>query len=379
MFKALPVLLLCASAAFAQSNPELEKANRFLFDQKFAEASRALEAAAKVPNNSRETVLRIYELQGIVYGQLGQSTKAREAFQMMLSLDPKRELNGKYNQKVTAAFAAAKDWASVNPALEFKAAKAALSDKGRVMQLAAKVKNDLMKMVKKVRFHIKVDEGKWTVAESELQGAYAAADIDAAGVEWWAELLGENDRVLMLAGTESAPVREGKVKNPTPVAVADAPKKEKEKEKEPEKEEVKVAESKVTPVERTEVRREADEPATSSSPLRPLGIALVGVGVVGVGVGAAFGVMSNGARSRISGAAKDSLDRVTGITQKEAYALDASAKSNATLANVMFGVGAGVAIVGGILWIVGGTSSSSESASLSVSPTVGGVVASGTF
>lgn len=377
MFKALPVLLLCATAAVGESNPDLEKANRFLFDQKFAEASRSLDAAAKVTGNGRDVVLRIYELQGIAAGQLGQSTRAREAFQALLALDPKRELNGKYNQKVVAAFTAAKEWANTNPALEFKAAKAAIDEKGRVMQLAAKVRNDPMHLVRKVRFHLRPEDGRWSEQDSELQGVYAAANTDAVGVEWWAELLGDSERVLMVVGSESGPVREGKVKD-RPV-VADAPKKEEPKVVVETKA---VAVPKLEPEEKqTAVKREAiveeTQAASSSGALRPLGYALMGAGVIGVGVGAYFGYQSSAARNRIMNAAKDPQDRVTGITQREAFLLEPQAKQQALIANVLFGAGGGVALLGGIFWLVGG--SSSESVSVSIAPTAGGVVANGRF
>ncbi len=370
MSKAL-ALVLWSTVALAQANPELEKANRFLFDQKFADAAKALEAASKVQGNGREVVTRIYELQGIVHGQLGQATKAREAFQALLSLDPKRELNGKHNTKVVAAFSAAKEWANANSPLKFEAAKAALDEKGKVMQLAAKVKSDSMRLTRKVRFHLRADEAKWQVQDSELQGTYAAANTDAMGVEWWAELLGENDRVLMLVGSEAAPQREGKVKDkPAPVVVGDAPKRD----------EAPPPESKVEPTQPPQDKRAeqiVDEaPASSSGALRPLGYVLMGVGLAGVGVGTAFGVQSSAARSRIVNATKDSQDRVTGLTQREAFLLEPQAKSQALIANVLFGVGGGVALLGGIFWLVGG---SSPDASVAVSPTLGGVVVSGTY
>ena len=162
------LLVFAALPVFADFNADLDKANRLLFDQKYADAAKALEAAAKVSGNPREVVLRIYELQGIVYGQLGQSTKAREAFQSMLSLDGRRALNGKYSQKVLSAYAAAKDWVDANPPLEFKSAKAAMDAKKRVMQLAVKMKNDGMHLARKVRFHLRQDEGAWAVQDSEL-------------------------------------------------------------------------------------------------------------------------------------------------------------------------------------------------------------------
>ena len=370
----LPLLLLLAPGlGLAEANPELDKANRLLFDQKYADAARALDSAAKVSGNSREVVLRIYELQGIVYGQLGQATKAREAFQSMLSLDPKRDLNGKYNQKVLNAFAAAKDWSDANPALDFKSAKAALDAKNRVMQLAAKVKSDTMKLTRKVRFHLRPDEGRWVQQDSELQGAYAAANTDAAGVEWWAELLGDNERVLAVVGAENDPVREGTAKDkaPAPVVVADVPKKEESTVIPPPPVEEKKPEVK------EEVR--AEPGSNPSNPLRPVSYGLMGAGVVALGVGAFFGGQSFSLRGQIKGAKENMNGLVTGMTQRQAFALEQQASSSALIANVLFVAGGAVAVTGGICWLVSGTSSSSSEASLRVAPTLGGVVVSGGF
>ena len=371
MCKAALPFFLFALAALAQSNPELEKANRFLFDQKYGDAAKALEAAARVQGNGREVVMRIYELQGITYGQLGQATKAREAFQSLLSLDPKRELNGKYNQKVVISFSAAKEWASTNPPLEIKAAKAAMDDKGRVMQLAAKVRNDSMRLVKKVRFHLRADEAKWAEQDSELQGVYAAANTEARGVEWWAELLGENDRVLLLVASEASPIREGKARE-KPMAVAVAP----EQVEAPKKAEPAAT---VVPVEKP-ADTVIDEPTppspTSGSALRPVGYVMMGAGLVAVGVGTYFGVQSSAARDRINNATRDNQNRVTGITQKEAHALGPQSQSQATIANVLFAAGGGVALLGGVFWIIGGVNSDQ---SVSIAATAGGVTAAGKF
>lgn len=375
MWKTPLFLLLVASVTLAQSNPDLEKANRYLFDQKYVEAAKALEAAEKNRGNGPQLVLRIYELQGIVYGQLGQSVKSREAFQSLLALDPKRELNGKYNAKVTANFAAAKEWAASNPPLEFKAAKAAMDDKGKVMQLAAKVKGDAMKLSRKVRFHLRADDAtRWGEQDSEVQGAYAAANTDAGGVEWWAELLGENDRVLALVGSDSMPVREGKVKErPPPV---DAPKKDPPP--------LTVAEAKPDPAPppKEEAKPDAvissDEPSPSSSGsvLKPFGYVLVGVGLAAVATGGAFGYLSGAARSQVTAAEKNSSGIVTGLTQRKAFELDATAKTDALIANVLYGAGGGVALLGGVFWLVGGLSSDAK---VAVVPTVGGVRVTGSY
>ena len=374
MTLALPLVALLA----AQSNPDLEKANRYLFDQKYVEASKALEAAEKNKGNGRDMVMRIYELQGIVYGQLGQSVKSREAFQSLLALDPKRELQGKYAAKVTANFAAAKEWATANPPLDFKAAKAAMDDKGKVMQLAAKVKSDAMKLTKKVRFHLRADDAnRWAEQDSEIQGAYAAANTDAAGVEWWAELLGENDRVLAVVASEAAPVKEGTVKDRGPAP--DAPRKDSppvvaKKDPDPAPPE----EPKPAPV--AESKPDAtvgdESPGSSGSAARPVGYVLMATGLVAVGVGGAFGYLSGAARAQVTGAEKNPAGIVTGLTQKRAFELDATAKTDALIANVLYGVGAGVAVLGGVLWLVGGPSSDAKAALV---PAPGGLVLTGSY
>src|SRR5690606_16848850 len=77
-------LLISALAA----NPDLEKATRLVNDLQYQEARAALDAALKRPGNDRQTLLSIYELQGIVYATLNDSTRAVKAFQTLCVMDP---------------------------------------------------------------------------------------------------------------------------------------------------------------------------------------------------------------------------------------------------------------------------------------------------
>ena len=124
-----------------------------------------------------------------------------------------------------------------------------------------------------------------------------------------------------------------------------------------------------------------DEPSSSSSSsggsaLRPVGYVLIAAGVVSIGVAGAFGFLSQDARSQIAGAEKNPAGIVTGLTQKRAFELNASAKSNALIANVLYGVGGGIAVLGGVLWLVGGPSSDTKAA---LSPAPGGLLLTGTY
>ena len=88
-----------------------------------------------------------------------------------------------------------------------------------------------------------------------------------------------------------------------------------------------------------------------------------------------MGVMSNDARARVNGAARDDLGRITDLTQREAAALETSALSQATVANVLFGVGGGLAAAGVVLIILG----PSGEPAVALSPAPGGVVVTGSF
>src|SRR5439155_17489480 len=109
---------------------------------------------------------------------------------------------------------------------------------------------------------------------------------------------------------------------------------------------------------------------------RIAGIGVAGAGVVAIVVGSVFGGMASSARGRIDGAATNAQGQVTGITQKEAYALDSTVRTDATIANVMWGVGVACVAGGVVLFLVGGSSSSS---SVSVAPAGSGVVVSGAW
>lgn len=93
------------------------------------------------------------------------------------------------------------------------------------------------------------------------------------------------------------------------------------------------------------------------------------------GVGLVLGLMSNDARAKVTNAPRDDLGRVTGLTQREASALEASARGQATVANVLFGVGGGLAAAGVVLIILG----PSAEPAVALSPAPGGVVVTGSF
>ncbi|HYI00530.1 MAG TPA: hypothetical protein VD972_31525, partial [Hyalangium sp.] len=107
------------------------------------------------------------------------------------------------------------------------------------------------------------------------------------------------------------------------------------------------------------------------SPLRTAAYVSLGVAVGTGAAGGYFGLRSRSARTEVEGAPVDERGLTTGLTQREALALDERARSSARLANVLFGVAGASAIAGGTLWVLG--------APVTVSATPAGVTVGGEF
>jgi len=370
--RSLLIALLCLPLhAFAEAKAsELDRAARLVFDQRYEQAARALEQAWRQSGNRRDTVLRILELQGVVYAQLGQEAKSVAAFQALISLDPKRDLGGKYSAKVLKPFSAAQAWAADNPALDVGAEPAALDPSGKVLQIAVKVKNDALKLAKKVRFTSRPENGKWSEQVVDIQGAYASAGTDADGLEWYADLLGERDMVLASVGTAKAPVKEGKLreKEPPPpkekpVAVAEKkpPPEEKTEPPPPKKE----PEPELTPREREpepEVVQRPGDTSNGNAGVRAIGYTALVAGMLslvgGTVAGALWRTTEGEYKAKLAGATYEGevITKLPGV-DRAPQVYDAMMRerlrTTAIAANVMWAAGGGMAILGIILYFVG--------------------------
>jgi hypothetical protein len=345
-------LVCCSSLALGEvRQADLDKAARLVFDQKYEAAARMLEVAARQTGNRRETVLRILELQGVAYSQLNQEAKARAAFQQLLTLDPKRDLSGKYTAKVAKPFELAQQWAMDNPPLEVLAEPAATDGSGRVMQIAVKVKNDVLKLAHKVRFNVRPEGLKWSEIDVDIQGSYAAAGTDAEAVEWYAEVLGERDAVLLSVGNQRSPIREGKGAPPKEAKTEpkkQTPTEEPKKKIEPEPEPEKQPELVVKPVE---------PEGGGSVVLRGVGYSAMVLGVLSLGAGVVMGLENLSTVSDVQRreAMRDPNNAmiVTGITQDLAQGLRKRAILQAQLADTFYGIGGGLMAAGVLMWFFG--------------------------
>jgi hypothetical protein len=189
-------------------------------------------------------------------------------------------------------------------------------------------------------------------------------------VDWWAELIGPKEAVLASLGDEDNPIRGAaapelrakETKDREPVATTKEPRLT------PHDSDRTFAstpsESLTAPPEATKVTASG-----STSTLRRLGYGVLGAGA-GAGIaGGVFALISQGARGQISSATKDDAGRITNITQIRAAELEAQARSNAVIANVLFVSAGGLVAAGGTLWLLGGR--------VAVTPAGNGVAVSG--
>lgn len=366
-------LILTAGLAVAAPMPELEKAAAALADGRAPQALKMLDAVAAVGKLDKENLVQLYQLRGMALAAMKKEPQAKASFQAMLWIQPDAGLPPSADGKAFKAFRSAKDWSRAAPGLEFRAEPAATDDKGKVMQIAAFVKNDPLKLVRKVRFHLRANEGSWGAVVEPVQASYAATATEADGVEWWAELLGDRDSVMATLNSEEDPVLEGKAKakKQQPVAKAevkktddkpsDAPVAEKAEEKEPE----------AAPV------AEATAPGKPFvvTGVRGLGFGLAAVGAVSAIIGVVCGAASAGTRGELNALPSDGT-LITTMTQKEAMEKEASANGLASAANVLL-IGGGVLAATGIVLVIAG--GPSDDAKVTLAPAGAGAVLSGTL
>lgn len=327
---------LVSSVAFAQKNPDLEKAQQLLAQKKYAEALKALEAAEKKGGLDRDSFLTLLETKGLAQASTNKLDQAELSFRAVLGVDPRRELSGKYAGVVNKPIDAAKAWIKENGPVSIVALDPGTSA-GRVKQVSLAVKNDPQNVVKAVKFYVKMDGGSWKPMDASLVNGAASLDTDADAVEWWAELQDDKKNQVAFLGSALKPIRNTA---PAPVAVTPAPAPAPEKKVDAPK-----AEPTPAPVAKAEPAVTTTAPSVSGT--RIAGYALMGAGVIALGVGIAFGVTSNGQAAAIR------MANVPGANQAELFAQDQARIQNATLANVFVISGAVAAAGGAVLWFLG--------------------------
>ena len=248
----------------------------------------------------------------MVAASLGQQEKARALFRTLLYLAPDFELpEGDLGPKVMSLYYEAKGRATIEGALRFEPGPIA-RDSQRVNQVSARV-TDPQKLGKSVRFHSRAPVLTWSQTVVPLKDSQAALSVELPAVEWWAELLGEKDRVLFQLGSPDQPV----------VVTRDAA---------------------LVPADQG-----GGVSFVQGSALKPVAYVAAGAGALAGITGLVFGIRSNNFRNQIVNAERDIDGKVVGITREKALASNNEVRTSATIANAMFVtslvlVGTGVAL-----------------------------------
>ncbi len=331
---------LLSCAALAAPNDKLVQAQRLFDDLEMEAAGKVLDAALTQGSLDRESLVKLYALQGLVRATLGRAGPARDAFYRLLLLEPSWTLPKNQPPRVKTPFFEAKGMATENGPT--RADSSFTTAPGQVTGLVVAVRRDVLKLGRAVVFTV-TDEGAERTERVELVDGVATLPVSGQQLRWHARVLAENDNVLLELGAPGAPLEA--------LAPASAP-----------------AAAMVT------APPASAGPSRPGSWRRPTGFVLLGVGAAaGIG-GAVLGARSVAMRDSLTDAARTDDGVVTGLTQRQAYAIDADARGSAAAANVLF-VAAGVvaaAGVGLVVWSLAGDA-------VAVAPAPGGVVVSGSF
>jgi hypothetical protein len=239
---------------------------------------------------------------------------------------------------VTTPFYEAKAWAN-GRAIDLKRLEPVIA-KGKVTQLALEIV-DPLELGRRLRVHVLPEGAAATEQLIDLPKKSVTLATDAPAVNWWVELLGDRDMVLKTLGTEAAPQHE---EVPKPVAVKPA-----------------APPPVAAPV---VIYKPMEAKASRGVSLRPLAIVCLGLAAAAGGVGGYFGWQMQTAHNQLTNTTTDGDGRITSITQRRAYELDAAGPQQALIANALFATAGGLAIVGVVLFIIGRTSSDDKPVAL---------------
>ena len=271
---------------------------------------------------------------------MSKEAKTRDSFRKLLMLSPDATLPNDLPPRVRTPFFEAKEWVGANGPLTVTGA--ANVSEGQVKSVNLVVEKDVLRLARTARFYLRAIDGSKQTLDVPFSGGKAEATVGKAGLSWWAEVLSDRKGVLLMVASASAPRQDGQL---APVAQGSEP-----------------------------LEIETGAPV-SGGWRRPTGFVLLGAGAVAAGIGVGLGVSSAGARARLTNATQDDQGRVTSITQAEAGPLEASANTQATIANVLFGVGGALGAAGLVLVILGPASEPT----VALSPAPGGLLVTGSF
>lgn len=204
------VLLLAPSAAAAQTGSELlDQAEQAYSNVDFESARQSATQAIDAGGLSPTQLVRAYQLVGVSDAALGDNPAAREAFVMMVAIDPDVRLDDTVPPRLRAPFLEARGTVSARARL---GAEVQLARAYGALRIAL---SDPRELVSHVRLHYRVEgQVEFTTSEHEPAEeimARATGASSADRMEYWLECLDEHGNQLLLLGTEYEPRVVGRI------------------------------------------------------------------------------------------------------------------------------------------------------------------------
>lgn len=329
---ALLIVLAAPVTAPASAADRLGDARKLMDELKYEQALKVANAALdQAKDVDRETLVGLYELAAIASATVEKSSKAKVAFQYLLTLVPDYQLSKNLPPRTRTPFFEAKTW--LEETKPIGATVTVDADEAQVKSLNIAVTDNALIRARAVRVSLVLPNREDT-QELPLTNGAASLPVGAKAARYTVEVLGEKG-VLLVATGDAETVKPAPV-----VATTDAP----------------------------PVGVAAPAPDSSRGWMRPTGIAVGATGVAALAVGGVLGFLSSDARSKIANAEKNADGVVTGLTEREAAALDAQARTFALVANVLFVAGGVLAATGVGLFLFGGDSADAPAVAVQLSP-----------
>lgn len=306
---------LVALLLLAQSVDPLAEAQRAFDELQFERALSLTPSPTSWKNFSREEVVHALTLRALCLASVKRDDDARLTFRQLLALEPSWQLPDQFGPRVRTLVLEAKDAVSRGGRLSLGVESGAVVISGDSFGLAQAVAMS------------------WrTAAETKTVKAPLANRIEppwstSEPVEVWLTLLGPAESVLLQWGTAEAPKRLGR-----------------------------------------ELGVMLPAPATRLSTIGIAGIVAAGVGVAAIGGGLFALTQADQPRAALAAATRDAQGRITSLTQREAFLLDARATGAWQAAGVLI-IAGGVALAAGVTLLLIGplqVSASPSAVSLTV-------------
>ena len=161
------VLFLAASTLQAEeqvpvrgAHIDMQHAEQAYAEMRFDDCRLALDRALRNPDNTRDNLIKIYRLRGLVEAAVGQPVAAKRAFSNMIVLDPQVQLKDEYAPKIMRTYETARASLPGEKGLALHGVSHGPILMGKQAQILIRV-DDTLAMVDQLVLRFRVDQGAY--------------------------------------------------------------------------------------------------------------------------------------------------------------------------------------------------------------------------